>query len=390
MSNRAGAWVLYRLTHSAGALGLEGLCFSLPIAILPWFTGVLADRFNRLTLVKATLAAEAAQAFTLAAVTVTRDLRPWVLYLAAACDAARLAVNIPAQTALVPSVVPADMLFSAMVLSNSTWGSSALAGPAAAGALLTVAGPGLVFAVNGACTLLALGTVAVLRIKAHPPVRGRRRSQLAGGITWLRGHRRVGWLLGVSVVAMTGILAVETLLPVFAARIWHTGPAGYGVLRMTPGIAAVLASATLPMFPSAARHRLALPAAFAVASLSLAGFAAGPPFIAAVVLLAGGSLCLTVSQATAGALIQQAVPDTMRGRIAALRSSGQNGLAGLAAAATAGLATGIGPQLAISLVTVVTAGAGVAMSLLAADHARLGPAERSGPAELSLPRARPA
>ena len=67
--------------------------------MLPLRTGVLADRFSRLTLVKATLAAEAGQAFVLAAITTAGDLRPWMLYLAAAADACRLAVNIPAQSA---------------------------------------------------------------------------------------------------------------------------------------------------------------------------------------------------------------------------------------------------------------------------------------------------
>ena len=83
MNNTAAAWVLYRLTHSAQALGLQGLCFSVPIAVLPLLAGVLADRFSRLALVKATLAAEAAQAFVLAALAGTGDLRPWMLYLAA-------------------------------------------------------------------------------------------------------------------------------------------------------------------------------------------------------------------------------------------------------------------------------------------------------------------
>ena len=60
-----------------------------------------------------------------------------MLYLAAAAaDAGRLAVNIPAQSALVPNVVPADLLLSALALSSSTWSTSALVGPAAAGALL--------------------------------------------------------------------------------------------------------------------------------------------------------------------------------------------------------------------------------------------------------------
>ena len=43
MSNTAGAWMLYRLTHSALALGLQGLCFSAPIAVLPLLTGALAN-----------------------------------------------------------------------------------------------------------------------------------------------------------------------------------------------------------------------------------------------------------------------------------------------------------------------------------------------------------
>ena len=106
MNNTAAAWVLYRLTHSAQALGLQGLCFSLPIAVLPLLTGVLADRFSRLALVKATLAAEAAQAFALALLAGTGNLRPWMLYLAAGADACRLAVGIPAQSALIPNVVP--------------------------------------------------------------------------------------------------------------------------------------------------------------------------------------------------------------------------------------------------------------------------------------------
>jgi hypothetical protein len=88
-----------------------------------------------------TLAAEAGQAFALAAITMAGDLRPWMLYLAAVADAGRLAVNIPAQSALVPNVVPAGLLPSAMAMSASVWSSAALAGPAVAGALLTVAGP---------------------------------------------------------------------------------------------------------------------------------------------------------------------------------------------------------------------------------------------------------
>jgi MFS family permease len=368
MSNTAGAWVLYRLTHSTLALGLQGLCFSAPIAVLPLLTGILADRFSRLTLVKVTLAAEAGQAFALAAITMTGDLRPWMLYLAAAADACRLAVNIPAQSALVPNVVPAGLLLSAMALSASVWSSAALAGPALAGALLTVAGPGLVFAMNGACTLVALAAVTSLpgTEPVRRPMNGTGRAELAAGIAYLRGHRPILWLEAILLIAMTGALGVETLLPVFSAGTWHTGPAGYGLLRMAPGIAAVLAGLGLSTFPAARRGTLYLAIAFAGAGAGMAAFAAGPPFALALFLLAGASLCLVVTQVIAGIMVQQAIPDALRGRISALGSAGQNGLAGLAAAATAGLAAALGPGRAVTGLAVTTAGAGLLLTLLIA------------------------
>jgi MFS family permease len=169
MNNTAEAWVLYRLTHSALALGAQGLCFSAPIAVLPLLTGALADRFDRLSLVKMTLVAEAAQAFAIAGLAAMGDLRAWVLYLAAGLDAGRLAVNIPAQSALVPNIVPPGLLTSALALSTATWSSSALVGPAVAGALLVAVGPALVFAINGAATIVALAAISTIAVPAARP-----------------------------------------------------------------------------------------------------------------------------------------------------------------------------------------------------------------------------
>lgn len=198
--------------------------------------------------------------------------------------------------------------------------------------------------------------------------RWQRAQQLAGGIAYLGSHPQVRWLQGVLLVAMTGILGVETLLPAFAAGTWHTGSAGYGLLRMAPGIAAVLAGLALSVFPPGHRRALALTAAFAGAGAAIGGFAVAPAFILALLLLAGGSLCLTVTQVIAGTIVQQATADAMRGRISALGSAGQNGLAGIAAAATTALATRIGPNLAVGMLAATTATAGILLSLLATQR----------------------
>ncbi len=377
MSNTAGAWVLYRLTHSVQALGIQGLCFSLPIAVLPLFTGVLADRCGRLALIKATLVAEAAQAFALAALAGAGCLRPWMLYLAAVADACRLAVAIPAQSALIPNVVPPAALLSALALSSSTWSSSALLGPALAGALLTASGPGLIFAVNGVCTLAALGAAATLGRVTRPPATtaatatatAGRPDGLGAGVAYLRRHRPVLWLQGILLVAMAAVLGVETMLPVFASLTWHAGSAGYGLLRIAPGIGAVLAGVGLSMFPTAGRRIPVLGAGFAAAGAAIGGFAAGPPFALAFILLTGGSWCLAVTQVVAGTMVQQAIPDTLRGRISALGSAGQNGMAGIAAALTAAAAAAVGAGRAVGALAALTTCTGL---LLCAGLSRAG------------------
>ena len=183
---------------------------------------------------------------------------------------------------------------------------------------------------------------------------------------------------------MTGALGVETLLPVFAAGTWHTGSAGYGLLRMAPGIAALLAGLGLSMFSAAGRGALTIGIAFAGASAGMAAFAAGPPFVLALLFLAGASLCLAVTQVIAGAMIQQAIPDALRGRISALGSAGQNGLAGLGAVVTSGLAATVGPGGAVTGLAGIIACAGIFLALLIA---RSSPCSSASPAD---PLARPA
>ena len=173
---------------------------------------------------------------------------------------------------------------------------------------------------------------------------------------------------------MTGALGVETLLPVFAAGTWHTGSAGYGLLRMAPGIAALLAGLGLSMFSAAGRGALTIGIAFAGASAGMAAFAAGPPFVLALLFLAGASLCLAVTQVIADVMIQQAIPDALRGRISALGSAGQNGLAGLGAVVTSGLAATVGPGGAVTGLAGIIACAGIFLALLIARISRRRPA----------------
>jgi len=368
MNNTAGAWLLYRLTQSPLALGMEGLCFSAPMAVLPLVTGGLADRYDRVRLVRLALLAEAAQAFAVAGLAALGDLRAWMFYAGAVLGAVRLAVTIPAQSALLPAVVEPERLSGAVALSSATWTSSALLGPAGAGLLAAVAGPAAVFALNGVATVASWVTIRSLHLP--PPVGPDGEPATAprlGGMRYLRQHRRLLRLVLVTVVAMVGAIGMETLLPVFATKTWPVGVVGYGLLRAAPGVAAVVGGIILSARPNClmegagpANRRLA--ACFVAAAACFGLFAGGPPLPVALAALTVGSLALTIALASATSEVQQSVPDRLRGRTGAVASMGQNGLAGLAAVGVAGAAAREGPAAAVTGLAVFVGATGAALS----------------------------
>jgi MFS family permease len=238
MSNVARAWVLYQVTGSATALGIEGLCFSVPMMVLPLLTGPIADRLDRTALLRWTMAAEAVMATALAVAAIGGGLTPWVLYVTAALDASRLAVDIPARSALIATVVPPEDLHSAQSLSATVFSASALIGPAVGGLLIAVAGSAWVFAINGVSCVIAL---AAFRGVPRSGREDRSPNRLGDGLRFVARHRMLLRLQAILLATGALVIGVETLLPVLDITVWHGGSIGYGLLRMTPGLAAVAA-----------------------------------------------------------------------------------------------------------------------------------------------------
>jgi hypothetical protein len=90
-----------------------------------------------------------------------------------------------------------------------------------------------------------------------------------------------------------------------------------------------------------------------------------PPFALALVVLAVGSLWLTVVLAYSGSEVQQSVPDSLRGRVSAITSMGQNGLAGLGAIAVATAAGRTGAGVAVAGLAVLVGVLGITLSAVA-------------------------
>jgi len=379
MSNTAKIWVLYSLTHSAMTLGIDGLCFSVPIVILPLVAGPVCDRIDRRTIIKASMAVESLEAAALAALAAASVLHPWVIYLTAAVEAARLAFDIPARTALTTALVPSDALPSAQSLSVVVWNSAALIGPALGGILLAVSSAGVVFAVNGVSTLaVAIAFLPVGRAHLRTVTESGQRSKLGDGLRYAFAHRELLALQAILLTVSAVTLGTETLLPVLDRVQWHGGPVAYGMLRAAPGIAAVLTGLGVALMRPARHPVRTLSLSMIGACAGLIAFTMAPVLYVGLVLLALASVGISVCLIIVGTRIQQITPERLRGSISGFNAITQSGLAGVAAAGMAFTATGLGAPTIITAVAALTAVTGVIASLHTYSSDRAHSAAKSG------------
>lgn len=359
MSNTAKLWVLYALTHSATTLGIDGLCFSVPIAILPLVTGPVCDRIDRRTIVKASMAAESLEAAALTAVAAAGVLHPWIIYLTAAAEAARLAFDIPARTALTTALVPGDALPSAQSLSAMVWNSAALIGPALGGLLLAVSGAAAVFAVNSVSTLAA-GIIFLPVGRARlPAVGGGLRTRLGDGLRYVFAHRELLALQTILLAVSAVALGTETLLPVLDRVLWHGGSMAYGMLRAAPGIAAVLTGLGIAVTRPARHPARVIALSMIGACAGLIAFTMAPVLAVGIAALALAFVAVSVCQILVATRIQQVTPERLRGAISGFNAITQSGLTGVAAAGMAFTAASLGARAVVITVAAITAATGI-------------------------------
>src|SRR5919198_6730387 len=155
----AQGWLVYQLTNSPLMLGILGLSFALPMATLPPVGGVIADRFERLSVLKLTQALELALATMLAWLTFTGQVTIGHIVGLSFLSAVALAFDNPTRQALIPSLVPREDLLSATALNGVAFTGAGLVGPWVAGQIL---GPYDGQLLEGVAVVFALNAVSFL------------------------------------------------------------------------------------------------------------------------------------------------------------------------------------------------------------------------------------
>jgi hypothetical protein len=370
----AFGYVVLLLGGSAATLGLIGFLNTIPNLVFALPAGVLADRYDRRTLLLAFQGANMAVALTLALLWATSALTVAIMGVLAVIGGSLGTLSYPAFQGLLASTVPAAELESAVAINSLSLQLARFVGPAIAGFLLAQAGPTWVFSTNAVSFVAVLGTVALLPSSG----RVRRGAKMLGGgmreaIRYVFGQRSMASLIVLLLFA--GLFAtppVAFMLPGIVRFKLHGGAGTLGVLMALIGLGSLLGSLVLLRLARRPNKGEPVLVGYFVTAAAIAAIGASPwaPLSFALGLVGGFGGVLFVGLSTVA--VQGMASDDMRARATAIWAMAFVGMLPVGALVTAGLAAWLGSGGAVLVDGVATLAGGALVLLFRPEVAWLG------------------
>jgi len=317
--------ILLKLTGSGRAVGLLLVARFLPSFLLGSLSGVVADRFNRrsIMIISDLLRAVVVLGFLF----VRRADQLWIIYFLTVMQLALSTFFEPAKTAIIPSIVSDRELVAANALSSVTWSAMLTIGAAIGGVVTGWLGTDVAFILDAVTYLLSAGLIASVRIPKRPPrQKGKLTIGRALGITqtiegarYVKHRPRVLALLLVKPAWGLGG-GILTLLAVFGEKIFPIGrdaATGIGVLFAARGIGTAVGPIVARRISGEGKKsmQISIGVAFLIGGVFYMAFGWATSFVVALIVLGlahtGGSVLWVFSTV----LLQRGVEDNFRGRV---------------------------------------------------------------------------
>lgn len=349
----AVGWLAWDLTHSGFWLGMAAFADMFPVILLAPLTGAVADRVDRMMVIRLSQVIAGLIAATLAGLTVAGLITIELLILLVALQGTAVAFNQPVRLALVPSLVPPAAMSSAIAINSLVFNISRFVGPMIAGIILVQLGAGFAFVLNAVSYFIFVATLYMIRVDGRAPGAGegqRRRltSDIAGGFAYAVRHPGIGPVLVILTCFSLFARPFVELLAGFADAVFDSGPAGLSWMLSSIGLGAMVASYILASRgPVIGLTRFAVGSILAF-SISLLLFAATNIFWFAIPCLLVSGFTMSVVGVGEQTLIQTAVDPAMRGRMMALYGMINRGGPAFGALAMGSLSSLVGLQVPVA------------------------------------------
>ncbi len=150
------AWQLWKITEDPSAVGIMGLCKFVPIFTFVLFGGILADRFNRRSILLITQFLWAMCCFMMWLFSYAGQMTPLMIYFFTVLIEIVDSFDGPARKSLIAKVVPKEILSSAVSFQSMTKNAVKLSAPVLMGVVILYFGIEWSYFVNAICFCLVI------------------------------------------------------------------------------------------------------------------------------------------------------------------------------------------------------------------------------------------
>src|SRR5512138_209163 len=154
-------WQVSQLSKAPIAVSILGGVRFVVVLAFSLIGGLVADRYNRRTIMFLTQSIETLVALALGLLTLSHTIQLWHIYALTAIQAAAAAFDLPARQSLVPNLLSREDLPSAFSLMSIAFSTGAILGPALSGIVIGYWGTGWAYILN-AISFLAVILALVL------------------------------------------------------------------------------------------------------------------------------------------------------------------------------------------------------------------------------------
>lgn len=319
------AFQLYKITQNPLMIGLVGLMEFVPFVLLSLWGGYIADRFNRQKILQLCFAFS----IPLSALLwlcfwlyqQSQISQPYLLFYTYSLlflFGCIRGIYSPCFNSLRPFLVPRRLYTSAATWTSLCWQFSGVLAPILGGLFFAHLGLNTTFFIT--VILFSVGSLSLWCLSQREFPKSKPQSihdSLKEAIGFIYQSKILFWaiFLDLASVFFGGIIA---LLPIFAQDILHLQADGFGLLRASPAIGALVMMSLLVKFPPTYkvwRTMLVAVAGFACCTLL---FSLTRHFYMAVIILFCMGACDSVSIVIRQNILQLIPPQHMLGRVAAI------------------------------------------------------------------------
>ncbi|RPD97942.1 MFS transporter [Aureibaculum marinum] len=321
-------WEVYSITKDPLSLGIIGLMEVIPAVSLALFAGHIVDQNEKKGLLIKCLLAFSVISFGLFLLTWpevvsnwSSDLILYSIYFLVFLGGFIRAFLGPTIFSLFALIVPKKIYPNAATWSSSVWQMGVVLGPALAGFAINWIGVHWSLCLVFAFSLIALISLSFISKKPilNPKIGENVFKSLKEGIKFVYSTKVI---LGAITLDMIAVLfgGAVALLPVFAQDILHVGSEGFGILRASPAVGALLIMFTSAYFPLNKNAGMKLLAAIFGFGICIIVFGLSSWFWISVVALFLSGVTDGISMIIRQTILQLKTPDHMRGRVASVNS----------------------------------------------------------------------